>query len=486
MLNKFWITAVILGGLTLSVPLAKGQETSNGTQQPVPPIQPATNEENAAAPKPAASGLPITEQEPDVPDSHPLAGAQGLTLGSSAGNRNFLLPSLGVTTQLEVDKYNSSTAIKVQPNSATYLTGGLAVNRTSGGSQFLLDYLGGGTFSNTASPGNSVIQNLEFSEVNHWGRWSVMVGDHVSYTSQSPFGFGGLGGLGNFGVSPGNGEGSSSGFRHGFLPDQSILINGPHQVSNAAIGQTDYALSHRSSLTFVGSYGILNFAESGFQNSTSVGLQGGYNYSLDRVNSIAVFYRFDDLSFPIVSERVKDHTAQFSYARRITGRMNFQVSAGPDILESKSPISGPNRTISWAASASFKQQYRLLAVGLTYDHYLTGGSGILVGAKTDLVAGSLDRTLNRNWHGAISVGYSRNQPLQGTNANASLSSPQAWFGSVRVSRQFVRYGSFFFAYGASKQSALASICSLPACNVASLIQTISVGYNWGLRPIALK
>jgi len=426
------------------------------------------------------------EQEPDEPDSRPLAGAQALTLGSSTVNRNFVLPSFDLTTQVQIDRYNSGTAIEVQPNSVTYLTGRLVVDHTSDGSQFLLNYLGGGVFSNSASPGNSAIQNLEFSEMNKWGRWSVMFGDYLSYTSQSPFGFGGLGGLDNFGVIPGKGDGSTSGFSNGFLPNQSILINGPHQLSNAAIGQTGYALSHRSSLTFVGSYGILDFLGSNLQNSTSVGFQGGYNYLLDRMNSIAVFYRFDDLSFPSITQHITDHTVGFSYARRITGRTSFQVSAGPEILDFKSPISGPTTTASWAASVSLKQQYRLLGLALTYDHSITGGSGILIGAKTDQLATSLNRTFSRNWVGNISAGYSRNQPLQETSAKASLSPPQAWFATFRINRQFVRYGSLFLAYSASKQTALASVCSLPACNVASWIQTISVGYNWGVRPISLE
>jgi len=121
-----------------------------------------------------------------------------------------------------------------------------------------------------------------------------MFGDQLSYTSQSPFGFGGLGGLNSLGVGLGNGVGSNAGFRNDFLPGQSILITGSPQISNAAIGEVSYALNHRASLTFVGSFGLLDFVNAGFQNSSYATFQGGYNYLLDRKNSIAVFYRFND------------------------------------------------------------------------------------------------------------------------------------------------------------------------------------------------
>jgi len=69
---------------------------------------------------------------------------------------------------------------------------------------------------------------------------------------------------------------------------------------------------------------------------------------------------------------------------------------------------------------------------------------------------------------------------------AGNASPQAWYVSAQVSRHFVRYGSLFIAYGASGQSSLAALCTLPACRVSPMTNTVSIGYNWGLRPILLE
>jgi len=320
----------------------------------------------------------------------------------------------------------------------------------------------------------------------HGGRWSTLIGDQLSYTPQSPFGFGGLGSLNNLGVGLGNGMGSNPGFNNNFLPGQSILISGSPQISNAVIGEVDYALSHRASLTFAGSYGLLDFVNPGFQNSSSATFQGGYNYLLDRKNSIAVFYRFNANMFSGLSQRIEDHSVQLSYARRITGRLSFQVGGGPNANLYQSPLAGPSAVASWTASSSLSYHYRHLGTGLSYNHSVTGGSGLLVGARTDLLSGNVNHSLNRDWDATVSGGYSRNHALQQTTSNANSTSPQAWFATVQVSRHFVRYGSLFIGYSASGQSSLASICMLPACRVSSLSTAVSIGYNWGLRPIVLE
>jgi hypothetical protein len=481
---KLCLYGIVLSGLVLWVPLGRAQNPNAGAQQPLSANSASAG--TASSPKEAASGFPVIEGQEVEADTTPLAGAQNLTLGLPPSGHSFLLPSFGVSSQAQINPYNSS-----QPNSpgvigSTYLTGRLALSRSSGRSNLSLDYLTGGSFSTDSIQGNSVIQDLHFSDMIHWGRWSTVFGDQLNYTSQSPFGFGGLGSLNNLGVGLGSGVASNPDFRNDFLPGQSLLIAGSRQISNASIGEVDYALSHRASLTFVGSYSLLDFVDAGFQNSSNATLQGGYNYLLDRKNSIAVFYRFNATMFSGLSQRIEDHNVQLSLARRITGRLSFQVGAGPDVLIYKSPLTGPSTVPSWAASSSLKYQYRHSGTGFSYNHSVTGGSGLLTGAQTDLFSGYLNHTFNRDWEGAISAGYSRNHALQQTMPNANGISPQAWYATARVSRQFVRYGSLFIVYSASGQSSLASICTLPACRVSTLSSTVSMGYNWGLRPIVLE
>jgi len=56
--------------------------------------------------------------------------------------------------------------------------------------------------------------------------------------------------------------------------------------------------------------------------------------------------------FSGLSQRIEDHSMQLSFARRITGRLSFQVGAGPAVLIYKSPLIGPSTVPSWTAAAS--------------------------------------------------------------------------------------------------------------------------------------
>src|SRR5713226_8562030 len=332
MLRKLCMAWVVLGGLVLLGPMAKGQDPSTGPQKPIPPVG---AEQSTSATRPGEEGT-VRAQEPKViPDARPLAGAQNLALGAIAFNHLFLQPSFNVTTQAERFPDNSVLANGNNFQYLSYLTGRLGLNRTSGRSELLLDYTAGGTFSNNPIQGNAAIQNLDFSDTIRWGRWSQLFGDQFSYLSESPFGFGGLGGLSFLGSGLGSGLGgvlgSSPSFRPDLLPNQSILTNHAPRISNAAIVQTDYELSRSSSLTFVGSYGVMRFIDAGFQDSSNVLVQAGYNHTLSRKNSVSVHYRYNVFLFSNVSQRIDDHTVQLTYGRKVTGRLSFRIGGGPQM-----------------------------------------------------------------------------------------------------------------------------------------------------------
>jgi hypothetical protein len=363
------------------------------------------------------------------------------------------------------------------------------LNKISDRSELLLDYLAAGGFSNDPIQENSVIQGFDFAETIRGGRWSQMFGDQFAYLPVSPagssFGFGGLGGLSNFAVSSGNSPGSTPGFRQDLLPDQSILTRNAPRISNTLISQTTYALGYRSSLTLMGSYGILKFVDVGLQDSSYVTGRFGYNYLLSPLNSIAISYGFGRLMFSNLPQRADDHTVQLSFARRITGRLSFQVGAGPDVQVYRAPLAGPGTVIGWALYSGLNYQFQHFGTGFNYSHLLTGGSGVLPGAETDMFSAQVSKVVSR-WNASISGGYSRNQALQQTLIPSQRITPQGWFTGVQVSRWFTGYGSLLFSYIAFGQSSLAAVCPLTACRTNTLTHTVSIGYNWGPRRIALE
>ena len=472
MRNKLFTMAILLSGLFVCALTAQAQDSGELPKQ--------------AMAVDGNSAVLQTDEQRDTPDIRPLAGAQNLSIGSQSTSHSFLLPSFGVVTQAQLNPYSSSLADSPSLISATYLSGRLGINKISKQSELLVDYLASGGFSNYSGLGNSVIQSLDFAETIHSGRWSQLFGEQFSYLPASSFGFGGLGGLDGLAVGLGN-VGSTPGFRQDILPSQSIMTNGAPRISNTALAQTTYALGYRSSLTFGGSYGTLHFIDGGFQNSSAANFRGGYNYLLSPLNSMSVSYGFSRLMLSNSPQRMDDHSLQLSFARRITGRLSFQIGAGPNFQIFRAPVAGPRTVFTWAVYSALvgTYQFRHVEAGFNYSHGLTGGSGVLPGAKTDALSGRLGRAFG-NWKGSLYVGYSRNQALQQTIINANAIAPQGWFAAAQVNRGFVRYGSLFFSYNVSGQSSLAAVCSLPACRMNTLTQTVSVGYNWGLRPIVLE
>lgn len=477
----------IIGGflascLIFGVSAGMAQDPKTDPQQPQQPITPAGANDSANS----GAVVPYSKEEPSAePDTRPLAGFQKLSLGTNQADHSFLLPSFSVVGQVQSNPYLSGQVSNTNVTGSGSITGRLALNRITSVSSLSLDYLTGASFSGDSGQGTSGIQSLDFSDTFHRGRWSLLVGDQLMYLSQSPFGFGGLGGLNGYGVPLGNGGvGTGSGL-DGVSPDQTILTNGA-RISNGVVGQTDYALSHRSSLTIGANYGVLKYIGDGFNNNSTVSFQSGYNYQLNRKDTVTVAYHYGRFMFANGTPGFQNHSIEFGYARRITGRLSFQIAAGPDIQMYAAPLKGSSELLSWTLSSSLNYSHGSFGAGLNYSHAVNAGSGVLNGAESDTVAGTLSQALNRDWNGSLGFGFSKNRALQQTTANANSISPQVWFFSARVSRRFFANGNLFLNYSLSKQSSLASICTLPACQVGAMTHTGSIGYTWGLRRIILE
>lgn len=445
---------------------------------------PVGAQDSGDAPKPAMSGDSVTaelQSSPDVPDTRPLAGAQDLSLGGQKASHSFLLPSFAVTSAVEFNSSDRNNG-RPSPETTTYISGRLGLNKMSSRSELLLDYLAAGGFSNYANQNSSVVQSLDVSETIRGGRWSQMWGDHLTYLPSSSFNFGGLGGVNGLGVGLST-VGSTPGFRQDLVPGEPIITNNAARINNAAIAETSYLLGYRSSVTVFGSYSILRFVDGGLQDSSTIGAGAGYNYLLSPLNTMSIGYGYTKLIFSGLPERAEGHSALVSFARRITGRLSGQVGAGPQVQLFTAHVSGSGTVISWTLNSGLNYQLANWGLGFGYSHSLTGGSGVLSGAETDLFSGHAGRKLG-NWQTSSGIGYSRNRALQQTAGSTFVS--QGWFAGAGLTRQFVRFGSLSIGYNASRQTNLSTVCPLTACVSPGLTQTVSIGYSWGFRPIVLE
>jgi hypothetical protein len=472
-----------IGGLLIGVLLCSGVvRAQENNPQPDKPLAPDTaNSGNQAAT--TGDIFPI-DQPKVIADTRPLAGAQAQTLGTVNKAYNFVLPSFSVYSQIQKGTLSSGQSASDTVFQG-FAAGRIALNHTTAYSSTVLDYLAAGSFSQNSELGNSLIQSLDFAYTFQRGRWTTMLGDDLSYTSASPFGYGGLG-LDALGISLGNGVGSSTNFLPTFVPDQSLFLNGAARLSNAVIGQEEYALSHRSSVSFVASYGLLKFMDTGFANGDSVSLQAGYNYLLSRRDQVSIAYQFNRFGYFDLPTVLQNHGAVFSYSRKLTGRMSFQVGGGPQVQTFEDPSARRGTALSWALYSGLNYELGRTQVNASYSHSETGGSGLFVGAETHTMSLGASRRLNRDWEGAVSSGYSLTHPLSQTSTSSASTDFGAVFATGSLSRHFVRYGSLSLSYSFSYQPNLTGLCPATVCNGgASSVHSISIGYTWGLRPVVL-
>jgi hypothetical protein len=467
------------------VPAVQAQQSDSAKNDPrEQPVAPSP------APLPAGSTsllALISSQAPTAEvqaagNNRPLSGVQEPTLGPNLGARNFLLPSISVTSQLAT---NSSGTGYTRPTAFSYLLGTLDLNRVSDRSELLLHYGGGGMFSSYL---NSAIQDLEVSYDYRWRRWSLLVGDQVSLLSESSFGFGGVGGLAFLNGGSLFGPGGVPGpFLNPTLnPNQTIPTILVPRLSNTVVAQIEYALSPRSSWTASGSYGMLNFLGAGFINSAEGVFQTGYNYSISPQSSVAVIYRFDAFRFTHLPQKIEDHLVQFGYARYVTGRMSIRLAAGPSMQILRGVLTGSANRLSWAMASSLGYQLEDTTLLLAYDRLVTGGSGVLVGAQTGQLEATVERKLTPRWQGSASLGYATNGSLLPPSTSLGNQQFNSWYVAVRFNHQLRPGTAFFVGYGARRQAMNAAACATLNCGTSLVGHEVSVGFNFGLRPVLFR
>ena len=481
--------SLILLAAILCVPAARGQQSgadknpgsdkNDLREQPVAPSAAVMSSGGAGVSALDLPQAPSAEVQVAA-DDQPISGVKELTVGSNVGARNFLLPSISVVSQLGLSSSGSGLD---HPTMSNYLLGSLDLNHVSDRSEVELHYSGGEMFSNYL---NSAVQDLQFSYDYKWRRWSLLVGDEGNYLSESPFGFGGVGGLAFLDGIAQSGLGGPF-FNSILTPNQTIPTIIVPRVSNTAVSQIEYTVSPRSTWTASGSFGTLNFLGAGFINSNQGQFQTGYNYSLSPESSVALIYRFDIFQYSQFPQRIQDHVAQLGYGRYVTGRLSFQVAAGPSFETMDGLVTSSVNRVSWAVDSSLNYQMDRTAFLLIYDHLVTGGSGVFVGAQTNQVEATVQRRLSPKWQASVSLGYATNRNLIPILTNLSGELPlNSWYAVARFNHQVRPGSSFFLSYGVRRQAVAVVGCVTLGCATNSIGHEFSAGFNFGLRPFIFR
>jgi hypothetical protein len=495
-LSYIVVTAVCVVALT--APAVRAQQPAQDQGQPQAPDQTQQQTPSDQAPAQAATPIPAyhsplasaanNDDEDNVteltPDTSALTGVQNLTIGAPV-SRSYWQPHVDITSTVDSNP-------QIEPGQSSWGTwtsiiGGVDLHRTSGNSVLTLNYLGGGMFSNDSNGNNGVLQGLSFSDRYLFRRWAILFFDQLSYSPGSAFGLNGLGGD----SFPGGG---SAGTGTVFNPGESLLTGQGQILQNSFNTEVDTYLTARTSLTFVGGYSLGHYFQSDLFDYGNANFRVGYNYQLDRKNTIGLSYTFSEFNYSNSNQSITSHTAQVSYGRRVTGRLAFQVGVGPQISFSHEPITGgvspggsPGTTsatlVGWALNANLQYQWERTSLILSYNHGVGGGAGLLTGSLTDTASGSITRQVSRTFSSGITGGYSRNQGEAIGLGAATNQTFDYWFGGANLSHPIGRTLALSLSYQFQYQTSNTPVCVGPTCGMSLTRNTISFGLGWHERPL---
>jgi len=486
--NAIWVS---LCAIVLRVPAARAQQE----QQPQQPSQQQPSDQSSGPIPAYRSPLASVADNGDdadsdsqqlAPDTRALSGAQYLSLGIPT-TRSYWQPHFDVFAT--ADSNALETANSAGWGAWTSVSGGVDVHRTSGSNDMTLSYTSGGMFANYPGMSNSIVQEMSFADKFAFHRSSLSFLDSLNYLPESSLGFGGLGGS----VPP---AGSSSGLGPAFSAAQSLLTGYGQNLGNSFATELDTFLTARTSLTFVGGYSLLHYFDSDLLDYNDFSFRGGYNYQMTRKDMVALLYTFSGISYSNFNQSIDSHTVQASYARRVTGRLAFQVAAGPQVVISRMPISGSggsaisgsgtgmNTTqVFWSLNTAVQWQPNRILLGLTYNHGVGGGSGVLAGSLSDVVTGSVTRQVSRTFSNGLTAGYSRNQGVAIISTTPSTQTYDYWFAGASLTHPMGRTLGLTFSYQLQYQTSNSTFCIGPTCGTNVIRHLISVGVGWHERPL---
>jgi len=473
--------AIVLGllipGVRAQQQVAANSNNNNGTPKPAPPV--SAIESSSYGPY-----EPPSDPSEMTPDDHPLVGVQQIGVGSLPTTRNYVLFSFDATFTGDSNALNANRGSGW--SSLMYLLGSVALQRQTATSQLMLTYSGGGLASGQNSDvANSMIHKFDAAQTFRWQRWSLLLSDSLSYSPESPFGFGGLTTLGSPSQTGTLGGGSLN-LQPGVGPVQNIYTLRGARLENTFAPEVDYQLSPRSTITLSGSYGLLHFRENGFLDTRQGTFMGGYSYLLSPRDSVGFQYQFTDFRYPGLGQVVDMHSFHLAYGRRVTGRMGFTVAAGPQVVLLQVPGSPNASHLQWSASAGLNYELGHTSLNAGYLHSLSGGSGVFAGSNTDQVTLSAARPLSRNLFGAITGGYARNASLQSVFAGTTNQTIGAWFAGAGISRNLGRTMQARLSYDFRQQNSTQGACVGTVCSPVLVRHTISLTFGWRPRPIAIE
>ncbi len=413
-----------------ATPATTGGVVPKATQPMGPLYQPAVNDSDA---------LVAVE-----PNTRPPSGILGLTLGWARANENK------VTTSFNFNQaFDSNVALL--GNTSDYrgesmLGGSLGLRRANKDSALDVIYDGGVVIydSSTSFTGDySSYHRLNLAQSFNVRRWTFTLADDLNYSPQGTAAQSlGLTGLGSgLGAALGTGVGIG-GINPLLSANQSVTTLFARQLANSVGGDLQYGLSPRSSVTAGVTYSNVFFPDGGFSNTHQFSVRSGYNRNWTAKDTVSVLYTFSEIRGSGSGfGDLNTHSVQMAYARRVSGRLSWSVSAGPELRQQ----SFLDNSVSWTAQSGLQYARLNDSMSLDYSHGTTGAAAVGE-TSTDRLQLGYTRAMARVWNVGVNGSLFRNVQLLGVKTEY-----RSGAAGVQVRRQLGPHASLNFNYQYQRQ-----------------------------------
>ncbi len=391
---------------------------------------------------------------------------------------------LGITGKKELniavngsESWDSNSGVTPQSGTdwepLTTFGGTVSLRRQGNTSLTSLNYSGQGIAYPNRNPAFTTYQGLGFAQSFQLGRWQLLASDAFNFSPNAAFG-----GFGTVLLPPVNASAQPV-LNPQYVPNQSIFTPYGTSLMNTVAGQIEYGLSRRSSWTASGSYGILEYTNSGFYNTHQMTASTGYNYSFTAKDSISVSYIYNLFNYDNFNNSFYSNSAQISYSRRVTGRIALQLGGGPQFISTNGLGVSQQRT-QFAGNGLLSYSRARTSLSLTYFSGMTGGSSVLLGSTTDQVQFTTSRQLSREWSTAVFAGYSRNTGL----IQPQQKSYDSLYLGTSLNRALGKRASATFSYSYQRQIASSNCVGVVCGDLSRNFLTLGISYSF--RPIRLE
>jgi hypothetical protein len=344
---------------------------------------------------------------------------------------------------------------------------------------------GGVILANQSAQGTTGYVNAALSQGWVTRSWNFNISDSVSFLPQSPTtGLSGIPGVGDLGATPVQGPVAG--------PAGGIFSSAGNRIANSLTGSAERQLGRATSISGSGSWSKLHFLDNNDSlDNTSITGVVALNRRLNARSSTslnAVYSTFSYGSTPTANSQpdIETRGINASYQRVLTRTLSASVSAGPQWVSSSNSTLIPS-SLNVAASASLSYQRGFTSASLGYSRGVNGGSGVLPGAISDSITGSLGHTFGHNWVASLNAAYTRSAGLtQIFNGSSVVPVNEVFnsvFGGAQVTRRISLRFSGYASFEAQNQSQNNNIVVPAALNGTS--ETFGIGITFTPRSTRL-